>query len=113
MAKKRNRYKEMERYMTYALCTDTALFILYLLFAGLGVTWLKIILSILCLLLSVLMLGFLFITRELLKPRSLWLSAGAAAILICLLFSLLLKFPSPNKYRPQEENAAYQIVKQI
>ncbi len=110
MTKKRNRYKEMERYMTYALCTDTALFILYLLFAGLGVIWLKILLSILCLLLSVLILGFLFITRELLKPRSLWLSAGAAAIVLCLLFSLFLNFPSPNEYRPQKEISAYQII---
>ena len=30
MERKRNRYKEMERYMTYALLADAAVFVLYL-----------------------------------------------------------------------------------
>ena len=36
MEKRRNRYKEMERYLTYALLADAALFVVYLLVAGLG-----------------------------------------------------------------------------
>ena len=86
-----NRYKDMERYMTYVLLTDLALFILYLCFAS--IIWLKVILSIFIILISGLSLAYLYITKELLKPRSLWMSTAAAAILVCLLFSLILNFP--------------------
>ena len=86
-----NRYKDMERYMTYVLLTDLVLFILYLCFSS--IIWLKVILSILIILISGLSLAYLYITKELLKPRSLWMSTAAAAILVCLLFSLILNFP--------------------
>ena len=99
MAKQSKRYRTMERYMTYALLTDTILFLLYLLFSGIGVIWMKVILSVLIALQSVLCLVFLYISKELLRPRSLWMSVGAAAILLCLLFSLILNFPSPNQYK--------------
>lgn len=99
MAKRRNRYKEMERYMTFALIADAALLLLYLIFAGLGVVWLKVILAILAIVLSCLCLVFLFLSKELLRQRSLWMSVGAAAVLVCILFSLILNFPSPNPYK--------------
>lgn len=98
------RYTERERYMTYVLCADTVLFILYLIFAGIGIIWMKVLLAILCILLSAILLGFLYLTKELLRRRSLWISAGAAAIAVCVLFSLILNFPSPNKYKPQNED---------
>ena len=109
------RYKEMERYLTYALCADAAIFVLYLLFVGLGVVWLKATLAIIALILSGLMLGYLYMTQELLKRRSLWISTGAAAIALCLIFSLILNFPSPNKYKPAEteESAAIVFAEQI
>ena len=113
MANKSTRYTEMERYMTYALCADTVLFILYLIFAGFGVTWLKIVLAVLGIALSGLLLLYLYFTKELLKRRSLWISTGAAAIAVCLLFSLILNFPSPNKYKPkEEEKSAFFIIEQ-
>ena len=86
-----NRYKEMERYMTYAILADLFLFILYLCFAS--IIWLKVILSILIIILSGGSLAYLYITKELLKQRSLWMTAAAGSILICLLFSLILNFP--------------------
>ncbi len=109
MAQKPSRYKVMERYMTYALCLDAVLFVLCLITAGNGITWLKVILALLCLGISGGLLWFLYATKELLRQRSLWITAGAAAIVICLLFSLLLNFPSPNKYK-QEEDSAYSVV---
>ena len=115
MAQKPNRYRIMERYMTYALCLDTVLFVLYMIAAGNGIIWLKVILTLLCLALSGALLWFLYVTRELLRQRSLWITVGAGAIAICLLFSLLLNFPSPNKYKqadPQEDSV-YQIITQI
>jgi len=95
MAARRNRYKEMKRYMSCALITDTVLFALFLLFAGLGIIWMKVILSILVIFLSCACLIFLSLTQELLRSRSLWMSTTAAAILICLLISLFLNYPSP------------------
>ena len=99
MASRKNRYKQMEEYMTYALVADAGIFVLYLIFAGYGIIWLKVICSILCILLSAACLGFLYLTQELLRRRSLWMSAAAAAVLVCTLFSLLFNFPSPNKYK--------------
>ena len=109
------KYKEMERYMTYALCGDAAIFVLYLLFAGLGIVWLKVVFAIIALILSGLMLGYLYMTQELLKRRSFLITTGAAAIAICVLFSLILNFPSPNKYKPAEEKetAANVCVQQL
>ena len=95
MTRRVNRYKQMEHSMTIALLADLGLFLLYLLFSGLGVIWLKVILAIFCGLLSLAILGFLYLSKELLRPRSLWMSAGGAAILLCLIVSLLLNYPAP------------------
>ena len=107
MAGKQSRYKSMERIMTYGLCADTALFILYMIFAGMGIIWLKVVLAILSLLLSGAILALLYLSRELTTRRSQWITAGAAALALCLLLSLILNFPSPNPYKPaQEEKTA-------
>ncbi len=96
MGGNRNRYKQMERYMTYAMIADGILFLLYLLYAGLGITWLKVIAAILAILLSGLCLYYLYISKELLRQRSLWMTVAAAAVIICILASLILNFPSPK-----------------
>lgn len=98
MAKRKNRYKEMEYYMTIALIVDLLFFILFLITAGTGVIWLKVIFAIVTILLSGLCLAVLYLSRELLSKRSLWMTTAAVSILICLLFALILNFPSPNPY---------------
>lgn len=113
MARKPNRYKEMERYMTYALCADAGIFILYLLFAGFGIVWLKVIFALAGLALSGALLWFLYTTKELLRQRSFWITTGAAAIIVCLLFSLILNFPTPNKYKQQDEKSACFITQSL
>ena len=112
MAQNHNRYKEMERYMTYALLADAGLFLLYLIFAACGIIWLKVILAILAIILSGLCLGFLYITKELLRKRSRWMSVAAAAVLVCTLFSLVLNFPRPNPYKNEKapEKSASMVV---
>lgn len=90
---KRNRYKEMEKMMTALLIIDAVIFLLYLIFAGAGVAWLKWVCGILNLLISGAGLAFLYLSRELLKQRSLWLSTGFFALLVCVLASLILAFP--------------------
>ncbi len=93
MAGNQNRYKQMERYITYGLIANTLLFILYLVFAGLGIIWLKVILTIACFLISGYILYCLYISKELLRQRSLWMSVAAASIIVCIFFSLILNFP--------------------
>ena len=99
MAGKTSRYKVMERKMSYILLADAALFLLYLIFAWTGVVWLKIITGILAFLLSGGCLAFLYLSQELLKKRSLWMSTAAAAIALCTLVSLVLNYPRPNTYK--------------
>lgn len=106
MANNRIRYKQMERYMTYALIADAALFLFYLLFAGLGITWLKAVTAILAILLSAACLLYLYLSRELLRRRSLWMTVGAAAITVCIIASLLLSFPSPNPVKASSDNSS-------
>lgn len=91
-----NRYKEMERYMTYAILFSAVMFILFLIASGAGIIWLKVVASILSIAASVLCLAYLCMTKELLRTRSLWMTAAAVAIIACTLFSLMLGYPSPN-----------------
>lgn len=104
MDNSRKRYRQMEQYMSYALLSDLVLFILFLVTAGHGIIWLKVILAILVIGLSALCLAYLYLTQELLRQRSFWMSVSAAAILICLLFSLVLNYPSPHKYKNAKES---------
>lgn len=105
MAVNRIRYTQMERYMTYALIADAVLFLLFLLFSGLGIAWLKGTTAILAIILSALCLGYLYLSGEFLRKRSLWMSVASAAIILCIIFSLLLKFPSPNTAKNAVENS--------
>lgn len=95
MSEKVNRYREMEQKMLVAIALDVLMFIGYLIAAGSGIIWLKVVLTILTLLLSAAILAFLYLSQELLKQRSLWMSAAAVAIILCLLFSLILNYPCP------------------
>lgn len=104
MKKDQSRYKQMERYMCCTLAADLLIFIAYLIAAGNGIVWLKVIFAILTILVSCLCLVFLYLSKELLRPRSLWMSVSSAAILICLLFSLILNFPSPNPYKQADKS---------
>lgn len=96
MAERKMSYKQLEFYLTIAVIANAVLFFAYMIFAGTGVTWAKILLAIVCLLLSVGTLAFLYIKKELLRPRSLWMTLAAGAVLLLLLFSLILNFPSPR-----------------
>lgn len=87
----KNRYKKMERYMSIALIVDFLFFMLCL-FVG-SIVFLKVILSILIFLLSSACIVYLYLSKEILKPRSLWMTSSAVSILVCQLFSVILNFP--------------------
>jgi len=107
MPKQKNRYKQMEQKMVLVLAADFLLFVLYLICAGNGIIWAKVLTAIFTIVLSALCLAFLFLSKELLRPRSLWMSAAAAGILLCVIFSLILNFPSPSPYRTIPDATAF------
>lgn len=88
-----NRYRQMEQMMTLVLIGNGVLFALYLLFALLGIVWLKVILCILTIPISALCLVFLYMTGELLRRRSQWMTIASAAVLFCTIVSLLTGCP--------------------
>lgn len=92
---KRNRYRELEGLMTKLLAGDTLVFILYLFCAGHGWAVLKVISASIAIIGAALCLGWLFITGEFPRRRSLWLVTAFAAIVLCMLVSLLLGYPCP------------------
>lgn len=95
MNKNKGRYKKMEAVMTTALCVDIAFFIAYLVFASLGMLVLKLVTAAICFLISGAALYFLYLTRELLRKRSIWMTLLAACTILCILVSLLVRFPMP------------------
>lgn len=98
MKSSRSRYKKMEQIITCALLTALLFFIIFMIAAGTGVIWLKTLSAIIAILIAVLCIAFLYLSQELLRRRSLWMSVCAASIIICIIFSLLLNYPSPNPY---------------
>ena len=92
---KRSRYSEMESLMTKIILGEALVFVLYLVCAGLGLTVLKVISAIVAILGSLLCLGWLIITGEFSRRRSLWMVTGFIAIVLCVLVSLLLGYPGP------------------
>ncbi len=90
---KRNRYKEMETILTALLISCTVIFVLYLIVAGAGILWLKVLTSVLIFLISGCCLALLYMTKELLRPRSLWMTSGFFSLILCTLVSLILAFP--------------------
>ena len=91
----RKRYKDIERFLTAVLLADAGVFVLYMIFAGIGLGVLKVITTILCIVASVACLALLYMTGEMKKARSRWLVLGFACILVCLMVSLILNYPSP------------------
>ena len=91
----RMRYKQIDQLLTRVIIADTAVFVLYLIFAALGLVALKIIISIIALLVSGLCLAWLYTLGEFKKARSRWLVMGFGAIILCTLVSLILNYPSP------------------
>lgn len=88
------RFKQMEKMMSVIIIAATILFIIYLVAAGSGVVWLKVTMAIITIIICCLCLAYLYITKLLTRPRTLWMTTAAGALLISLLFSLILNFPS-------------------
>lgn len=92
---KRNRYRELENLMIKLLAGDALVFVLYLFCAGHGWAVLKVICASIAIIGSLLCLTWLYITGEFSRRRSLWMVTAFAAIVLCMLVSLLLSYPCP------------------
>ncbi len=92
---KRNRYREMESMMTKVIIGDALVFVLYLVCAGLGWSVLKVITAIVAIFGSLLCAGWLYLTGEFTRRRSLWMVTAFICIVICVVVSLLLGYPGP------------------
>ena len=95
MASTKNRYAQMRQNMSFVLIGDFAIFVMYLIAAGNGLVWLQVLSAIIALLASVLCIGYLYLTQEIFRKRSLWMTLAAGAIAVCILYSLVLNFPAP------------------
>ena len=93
---KRNRYREFESLMTKVILGDAVVFVAFLIFARLDLTALKVITAIITIFGSFLCLGWLFLTGEFPRRRSLWMITALACIAVCTVISLLLNFPSAS-----------------
>ena len=92
---RRQRYAQYEKYLSIALIADAVLFGLFLLFSGLGIVWAKVLFSIVAIVLSVLCMVSLYLTGEFNRRRSRYLVFGFGAVVICVLFSLICRYPAP------------------
>lgn len=95
MNENQSSYRFFEQFMTITLFVVLAFFLLYLIMAGCGFIAMKVIFAILAILLSGVSLFVLYTSREWLKPRSLWLTAAFASIIICTVVSLICNYPAP------------------
>ena len=95
MAVNITRYKDLERILTVLLIVTALDFILFLVASGMGLLWVKVLTAIFAILMPVLCLAWLYLTKELLRQRSLWLTTAFGGILVCTIVSLLAGFPAP------------------
>jgi len=103
VANRRNRYKDFDRLMTIVLIGDGVLFLAFLIFSGLGVTWGKWLSALICLGISGASLAYLYLSKEWLKRRSFWMTVASGAVVLCTLVSLICNYPSPNKLKQNEQ----------
>ena len=95
MAEKRSKYRQLEQFLTMLLALTGAMFVLYLVTAGLGIVVLKIILALAVALLGGFCLFILYRTRELLRSRSLWLTLSFCSMILLTVVSLICNYPAP------------------
>ena len=93
MAKRNNRYRKFDKLMTKVVIGDAFIFLVYLLSAFAGIGWMKVITALVAIIGSGLCIGYLYLSQELLKKRSLWMGLSFASIILCTLVSLICKVP--------------------
>ena len=94
--RKKNSFRKFESFLTRVILGDLAGFLLMLLFAALGVGWLKWILAVAVILVSAAGCALLISKQEHKRRRSWWMLASFAGMLLCTLVSLIAGYPAPG-----------------
>lgn len=94
--RKKNRFRKFESFLTRVILGELAGFLLMLLFAALGVGWLKWILAVAVILVSGAGCALLVSRQEHKRRRSWWMLAAFAGMLLCTLVSLIAGYPAPG-----------------
>ena len=94
--RKKNSFRIFESFLTRVILGELAGFLLMLLFAALGVGWLKWILAVAVILVSGAGCALLVSRQEHKRRRSWWMLAAFAGMLLCTLVSLIAGYPAPG-----------------
>ena len=93
--KKRNTFRKLEQMLTRVILGAVAVFLLMLVAAANGIGWLKWLLAVPVVLVSVMGGSMLILKQEHQRRRSWWMLASFAGLLLCTLVSLIARFPAP------------------
>lgn len=93
--RKRNTFRKFERTMTRVIFATLGVFLLMLFTAAGGIGWLKLLLAIAVMAVSLLSTGLLVLKQEHKRPRSRWMLASFLGLFACTLVSLIAGFPAP------------------
>lgn len=92
---KRPGFRELEKKLTQVIAAETGVFVLMLIFAAFGVTWLKVLLGIAVMAVSALGCALLILMKEYRRKRSWWLLSAFGSLFVCTLVSLIVGYPAP------------------
>ena len=93
--KKRNAFRKLEQMLTRVILGTVVVFVLMLVASANGIGWLKWLLALPVLIVSVVGGGMLILKQEHKRRRSWWMLASFAGLLLCTLVSLIVRFPAP------------------
>ena len=93
--KKRNAFRKLEQMLTRVILGTVAVFLLMLVASANGIGWLKWLLALPVLIVSVVGGGMLILKQEHKRRRSWCMLASFAGLLLCTLVSLIARFPAP------------------
>jgi cytochrome bd-type quinol oxidase subunit 2 len=82
--------------LTRVILGTVVVFLLMLVASANGIGWLKWLLALPVLIVSVLGGGMLILKQEHKRRRSWWMLASFAGLLLCTLVSLIARFPAPG-----------------
>ena len=91
----RNAFRKFESLMTKVILGTLVLFLLMLAAAAIGIGWLKWLLAVTVLLVSVMGTALLVLKQEHRRRRSLWMLVSFVSFLACTLVSLIAGYPAP------------------
>ncbi len=91
----KSRYREMETVMTRIILADIVIFVIYLVCAAKSWHLFRVISAIMTIFGSLLCVGWLYLTGEFFRRRSLWMVTIFLSIVICVAVSLVLGYPCP------------------